>query len=72
MEKLMTVVELSERLGLCTTTVYRWLGQKDLPCVRLSSRCVRFREGDVEKWLEQVGQHEQHRGATGRMKLERG
>ena len=49
----MTVVELSERLGLCTTTVYRWL-QKDLPCVRLSSRCVRFRESDVEKWLEQL------------------
>jgi excisionase family DNA binding protein len=58
MEKLMTVIELSERLGVCPTTVYRWL-QKDLPCVRLSSRCVRFRERDVEKWLEQVEKRDQ-------------
>jgi excisionase family DNA binding protein len=56
MEKLLSVTELAERLGISPGTAYHWLSQGRLPCVRFSSRCVRFRESDVEKMLEQLGQ----------------
>lgn len=54
MEKLLTIVELADRLGISPGTAYHWLSQRRLPCIRLSSRCVRFREADVEKMLEQL------------------
>jgi excisionase family DNA binding protein len=54
MEKLLTIRELAERLGIAEGTAYHWLSQGRLPCVRLGSRCVRFRESDVEKMLEQL------------------
>lgn len=56
MDRLLTVRELAERLGISVGTVYHWLSQDRLPCVRFSSRCVRFRESDVQKMLEQLGQ----------------
>ncbi len=56
MEKLLTVPELAQRLGISQGTAYHWLSQGRLQCVRFSSRCVRFRESDVEKMLEQLGQ----------------
>jgi excisionase family DNA binding protein len=56
MDRLLTVRELAERLGISSGTAYHWLSQGRLPCVRLSSRCVRFRESDVEKMLEQLAQ----------------
>jgi excisionase family DNA binding protein len=57
MDRLLTVRELAERLNIAEGTAYRWLSQgRLLPCVRFSSRCVRFRESDVEKMLEQLGQ----------------
>jgi excisionase family DNA binding protein len=56
MDRLLTVRELAERLGISPGTAYHWLSQGRLPCVRLSSRCVRFRESDVEEMLEQLAQ----------------
>jgi excisionase family DNA binding protein len=56
MDRLLTVRELAERLGISAGTAYHWLSQGRLPCVRLSSRCVRFRESDIEKMLEQLAQ----------------
>jgi excisionase family DNA binding protein len=56
MDRLLTVRELAERLGISAGTAYHWLSQGRLACVRLSSRCVRFRESDVEKMLEQLAQ----------------
>jgi excisionase family DNA binding protein len=56
MDRLLTVRELAERLGISAGTAYHWLSQGRLPCVRFSSRCVRFRESDVQKMLEQLGQ----------------
>jgi len=55
MEKLLTVTELAECLGISPGTAYHWLSQGRLPCIKFSSRCVRFRECDVQKMLEQLG-----------------
>jgi excisionase family DNA binding protein len=56
MEKLLTIRELAERLNIAEGTAYRWLSQGRLKCVRFSKRCIRFRECDVQKMLEQLGQ----------------
>ena len=56
MDRLLTVRELAEHLRVTPTCVYRWLAADRLPAVRLSKRCVRFRESDVQKMLEQLGQ----------------
>lgn len=56
MEKLLNIRELADRLGISSGTAYHWLSQDRLPCVRFSARCVRFRESDVEKMLDQLGQ----------------
>jgi len=53
MEKLLTVKEVAEQLGIARASVYHWLSQNRLPCVRLSARCVRFREKDLEALIEQ-------------------
>jgi excisionase family DNA binding protein len=55
MDRLLTVRELADRLGISVGTAYHWLSQRRLPCVRFSSRCVRFRESDVESMLKQLG-----------------
>ena len=54
MEKLLTVKELAELLGIAPASVYHWLSQKRLPCIRLSARCVRFRQKDLEALIEQL------------------
>jgi excisionase family DNA binding protein len=56
MDRLLTVRELAERLRVTPTCVYRWLAEFRLPAIRFSKRCVRFRESDVEKMLEQMAQ----------------
>jgi excisionase family DNA binding protein len=54
MQKLLTIRELAERLSIAPGTAYHWLSQGRLPCIRFSKRCVRFREEDVGKILEQL------------------
>jgi excisionase family DNA binding protein len=54
MDRLLTVQELAERLGISPGTAYHWLSQGRLPAVRFSKRCVRFRESDVEQLLDQL------------------
>ena len=58
MEKLLTVIELSERLRISPGTIYHWLSEGRLPCIRFSARCVRFRESDVEKMLNKLTYHQ--------------
>jgi excisionase family DNA binding protein len=52
MERLLTVKDLAGILGVVPGSIYHWLSQGRLPCVRLSKRCVRFRESDVKKMIE--------------------
>lgn len=54
MEKLLTVKEVAEQLGIAPASVYHWVSQNRLPCVRLSARCVRFRQKDLEALIEQL------------------
>lgn len=48
---LMKIRAVSEMTGVAVGTLYHWVGAKKIPFVRLSARCVRFRRGDIEKWI---------------------
>ena len=54
MDKLLTIRELAETLGIAPGTAYHWLSQGRLPCIRFSNRCVRFRASDLEKLVEEL------------------
>jgi len=49
---LLTVKQLSEQLGYSDCTVYRMVKMQGIPCIRLKGRDVRFKQQDVDEWLE--------------------
>jgi excisionase family DNA binding protein len=50
--QLLTARSVAEHLGLSTETVLRMVRRGELPAFRLG-RAIRFREHEVEAWLEQ-------------------
>lgn len=49
---LLTVKQISEQLGYSDCTIYRMVAKQELPCIRLNGRDVRFKQQDVDEWLE--------------------
>jgi len=49
---LLTVKQLSEQLGYSDCTIYRMVARQELPCIRLKGRDVRFKQPDIDVWLE--------------------
>jgi excisionase family DNA binding protein len=52
MTRLLTTTEVAELTGLSPETLaqWRWL-KKELPFIRLGTKCVRYRQSDVDAWL---------------------
>jgi excisionase family DNA binding protein len=48
---LLTVKQLSEQLGCSICTVYR-MAKHEIPSIRLRGRDIRFKQTDVDHWLE--------------------
>ena len=51
MERLLTIDELSDKLRVGKSTIYRWVHYDYIPHVKLGSS-VRFSESAVNKWLK--------------------
>ncbi len=51
--KLWTVNQVAELLNLSPGTIYHFLSEQKLPCVRISGRCVRFDPRQIEAWVAQ-------------------
>ncbi len=68
MDKLLTVQEAADRLHISPGTVYHWLSQGRLTCVRFSARCVRFRESDLSKLVDEHGKSNTDQVEHGRKK----
>ena len=51
-DRLLTVEELAEYLGVPVTTVYAWRYHSRGPPGFLVGRHLRFRRSDVESWIE--------------------
>ena len=43
--------ELSALLGISVGTLYHWVSQGRIPCVRFSQRCLRFSLPEIKRWL---------------------
>ena len=52
MDHLLNKRQLASRLGISTRRVNTMLQQGILPCVKLPSGDIRFRSGDIERWLD--------------------
>ncbi|GEM_PF-1122891 len=50
---LLTARELAGLLGVSTETVLRWTRRGELPAIRLPGGALRFREAEIEAWLEE-------------------
>jgi excisionase family DNA binding protein len=51
-DRLLSVPDVAELLGVSRAQVYRFIERNGLPALRLSNRVQRFRERDIEQWLE--------------------
>ncbi len=48
---LLTCEEAARRIGIKTSTLYRYCRERSFPHIRLTARCYRVREADIEQWL---------------------
>ncbi len=55
-DRLLTINEVAELTGLAVGTLYHFVSQKRIPVVRLSKRCIRFRNSDLSDWIETLTQ----------------
>lgn len=52
MDKLITIEELAKYIRVSSRTIYRMLDEGELPFAIKLKGSWRFREGDVQAWLE--------------------
>jgi excisionase family DNA binding protein len=55
MEKLLKPEELADRLGVKLSTLYNWTykgNRGKIPFIKVGA-CLRFRQSDIEKWLNE-------------------
>jgi len=48
---LLTIKQVSSMTGLKIGSLYHFVSEGRLPVIRISSRCIRFRREDIEKWI---------------------
>lgn len=51
--RLLTARALAEQLDVSAETVLRWVRRQELPSIHLPGGGVRFREQEIERWLEE-------------------
>jgi excisionase family DNA binding protein len=51
--RLLTTREVADTLGVSPETVLRYVRRGELPAVRLPGGALRFREAELDAWLEQ-------------------
>jgi excisionase family DNA binding protein len=52
-DRLLTARLLADQLGVSPETVLRWARRREIPSIHLPGGAVRFREQEVERWLEE-------------------
>jgi excisionase family DNA binding protein len=55
-DRLLEIKEVSYLTGLAVGTLYHLVSQKRIPVVRLSKRCIRFRQSDLSEWIQTLTQ----------------
>jgi excisionase family DNA binding protein len=52
MERLLDTAAIAEQLGMSVSTIRKWVHYGFIPHIKLG-RAVRFREKDIETWIEE-------------------
>jgi len=52
MERLLDTAQIAEQLNMSVSTIRKWVHYGFIPHVKLG-RAVRFREKDIETWIEE-------------------
>jgi excisionase family DNA binding protein len=52
-ERLLTTRQVAERFGVVSETILRWVRCGRLPAIRISAGAIRFRESEIEAWLDE-------------------
>jgi len=52
-DRLLTARDVAERLDVSAETVLRWTRRGELPAIRLPGGAIRYREDELEGWLEE-------------------
>jgi excisionase family DNA binding protein len=48
---LLTIQEVAKLTGFSVGTLYHFVSQRRIPVIRISSRCIRFRRTDLDRWI---------------------
>ena len=51
-DRLLNINDVAAMTGLAVGTLYHLVSQQRIPVVRISSRCLRFRESDLQQWFD--------------------
>jgi len=52
-DRLVTSRQLADQLAVSTETVLRWTRDGKLPAIRLPGGAIRYRESDLDAWIEE-------------------
>jgi excisionase family DNA binding protein len=56
-EKLLVDIrELSVLTGISVGTLYHWVSQHRVPCVRFGARCLRFSLPAIREWITELNE----------------
>ncbi|MFT8932162.1 MAG: AlpA family phage regulatory protein [Acetobacter syzygii] len=56
-DQMLTRKEVQDMVRISCTTLYRWIEEGIFPSpVKYTSRCVRWRQSDVQNWINQSAQ----------------
>jgi predicted DNA-binding transcriptional regulator AlpA len=72
MQKLWNVNEVADFLGVAVGSVYHFVSQKRIPCVRLSARCLRFDSQVIREWVAARAENSEGIGSIPQEVLEKG
>jgi excisionase family DNA binding protein len=62
-DHLLTAREVAELLGVSAETVLRWTRRGELPAIRLPGGALRYREPELEAWLQARGTQSAYHGS---------
>ena len=63
MEKLLSIGELSEKLGIPVATLYAWTCKKKIPYIKLGT-LVRFKESEIMEWISKKSVHPDQKSSS--------
>lgn len=52
MEKLLTPSDVASMIGINKKVLYQWTYKNKIPHLKLSKRMIRFKESELNEWLE--------------------